>query len=206
MRRLVPLALAAVALAGCLARRPVPQTTEGDWARARDGSSRRQFLYDGWDHRATATATHLSLAVREARARRLAVWYGWTPQELEKRLAEERKEADEGEEFLLAFYTVAPKNNDLDAPASVWRVAVKDGDVVVLARRVTAIDRNATVLGLFPYVGGFDVVYRVLLPKPPGGPLAGRPFTLELSSALGRIHLEYGNGAPPGPSQPEEAR
>jgi len=192
INRRVALAAALVALGACHPRAPLPQTTEGAWGLARDAATRRFVLYDGFRHRATATATHLSLSVREARAERLARWYGWTPRELEDRLAKERSEAEAGEEFVLVFYAADPKANDLDAPRSVWRVAVKAGDADVVASRVTSIDSDATVVGLFPFVGPFDVVYRVFLPRAPAGPLAGGPFTLELSSAMGRLALDYG--------------
>ena len=80
------LAAAALAAAGCHPRSPLPMTREGEWALTRDAATRRAVLYDGFKHRATGTATHLSLAVREARARRLGEWLGWTDQELATRL------------------------------------------------------------------------------------------------------------------------
>jgi len=175
---------------------------EGEWAELRDQATRRAFLYDGLRHRATGTATLLSVPVREARARRLAVWFGWTQAELDDRLALEHKEAAEGEEFFLSFYTAAPHDNDLDAPKSVWRVAVKVDGGDLLARRVTATDLDATAAGLYPYIGPFDVVYRVLVPPAPGGPIAGREFTLELASALGKVSMDF--GAPNGTITPQE--
>jgi hypothetical protein len=201
-------ALAALlALGGCsllpLPHAPQPATSEGEWAEKRDAATRRAFLYDRFDHKATATATHLSLEVREARARRLAEWLGWTPAELEARLQQERREAAEGEELFLVFFTASALANDLDAPRSVWRVAVKVDGADVLPRRVTAMERKATDTGLFPYIGQFDVVYRVLLPPAPGGPLAGRPFVVEISSALGSLTLDYAaGGGPLGPVGP----
>jgi hypothetical protein len=189
------LTLAALAaLAGCafLPRSPTPTTLEGDWAMKRDVSTRRAFVYDGLKHRATATATHLSLAVREARARRLGEWLGWTPVELEERLAQERKEAAETEEFELALYTADARYNNLDAPRSDWRIALKVDGADLLARRVTAVDRDAATLALFPFIGPFDVVYRVIAPLPQGGPVDGREYTLELASALGKLDLDFG--------------
>jgi hypothetical protein len=190
---LAALALAALALAAaCHPRAPLPRTREGEWAVARDAATRRAVLYDGFSHRATATATHLSLAVREARARRLADWLGWTEQELADRLAREREEHAAGEEFLLSFFTADSKAQDLDAPRSVWRVALKAEGADVRATRVTSIDRDANLVGLFPYVGPFEVAYRVLLPRPPAGDVAGKPFVLEISSGIGRLVLDYG--------------
>jgi hypothetical protein len=198
-------ALAAlVSAAGCalLPRSPSPTTLEGEWAEKRDVSTRRAFLYDGLKHRATATATHLSLAVREARARRLGEWLGWTPVELEQRLALERKEAADSEEFVVALYTAEPRFNNLDAPRSDWRVALKIDGADLLARKVTALDRDAAVLALFPFVGPFDIVYRVIVPMPQVGPVDGREYTFELASALGKLSLDY--GAPDGVITPQQ--
>jgi hypothetical protein len=197
---------AALALAGCalLQKAPQPPTTEGEWATARDGATRRALLYDRFNHRASATATLLTREVREARARRLAEWFGWTQAELVARLAQERKEADAGEEFFLAFYTSDSHDNDLDAPKSIWRVAVKLEGADVVAKRVTSTDKDSNLLVLFPYVGQFDVAYRVLLPPAPGGPLAGRDFVLEVTSGVGRLSLDFGapSGPPLGPQAP----
>jgi hypothetical protein len=186
------LALAALAAAGCHPRAPLPTTIEGEWAAARDAATRRFVLYDGFTHRATATATLLSMPVRDARARRLAAWLGWTEKELADRLAQERAEHEAGEEFLLSFFTADSRAQDLDAPTSVWRVALKVDGADVVARKITAVDRNANLVGLFPYVGSFDVAYRVLVPRPPSGDLTGKSFALELASGLGKVVLDYG--------------
>ncbi len=202
--RSAALAVAALALAGCPLhpRAPLPLTTEGEWAQQRDLATRRVFLYDGLKHRATCTATLLSVPVREARARRLAAWLGWTQAELDERLAKERGEGADHEEFVVSFYAADRHNDDLDAPKSVWRVAVKADGADLLATRVTGIDRDATSLTLYPYVGPFDTLYRVLVPFAPGGPLAGREFTLELASALGKLSIDF--GAPNGVITPQE--
>ncbi len=186
------LAAAALVAVACHPRQPLPVTREGEWAVVRDAATRRFILYDAFDHRATATATHLSMAVREARSRRLAEWLGWTEQELAASLAQERKEYADGEEFLLSFFTADPHWQDLDAPTSIWRVAVKVDGADVLARRTTALnERDANLAALFPYAGPFDVVYRVLVPRPPSGELAGKPFVLELASGVGKVVLDW---------------
>ncbi len=192
-RAIAALGLALLATAACTirSRTPSPRTDQGEWAVKRDNATRRDLLYDGLDHRATATATHLSLAVREARARRLAEWKGWTAEELEQRLAAERAEAAAGEEFLVVFYTSSRKANDLDAPTSIWHAAVKSeaGELVSSGARVVDVDDE--LRGLFPWVGPFDVVYRVRFPIPQEGPLADEGYVLELASALGVLELDY---------------
>ncbi|HYD43582.1 MAG TPA: hypothetical protein VEB43_22320 [Anaeromyxobacter sp.] len=206
--RLLAVALAAAGALACSSvetvrtRAPVPAVREGEWAAIRSQATRRAYLYDRLSHRATATATFLSLPVREARVRRLAAWLGWTEEEKAARLAAERAEAEKYEEFVLALYTSDSRSNDLDAPTSVWRLALKldDGDLVT--RDATAIDADATVMGLFPYVGPFDVVYRVRFPKAPGAPLDYRAFRMELTSALGKVELPFNDGTF-GPDRPE---
>jgi hypothetical protein len=190
-RRAAPALALATALAACSSA-PVPGPDEGDWAAVRDGATRRGTLYDRLVHRATATATFLAPQVREARVRRLATWLAWTPDELTRTIAAERAQADAADEFVVAFYTADKHANDLDAPASVWRIAVETGGLEILPTKVTAMDADATVTGLFPWVGTFDTVYRVRFPHPPDGPLAGRKFVLRISSALGALPLDFG--------------
>ena len=184
--------VAALAAAGCHPRQPMPLTREGEWAVVRDDATRRFILYDNFDHRATVTATHLSLQVREARSRRLAEWLGWTDQELQASLAQERGEYAAGEEFLLSFFAADWHSIDLAAPRSIWRIAVKVEGADLLASKVSTLDQNTNLVGLFPYIGPFDVVYRVKVPRPPSGELAGKPFVLELSSAMGKLPLDFG--------------
>ncbi len=189
---LAALAAAALAAAGCHPRQPVPLTREGEWAVARDAATRRYVLYDRFDHRATATATHLSLPVREARARRLAEWLGWTEQELAARLAQERTEYAAGEEFLVAFYTAESRGQDLDATPSIWRIALKVDGADLLASKVMGVDSDANLVQLFPYVGPFEVAYRLLFPRPASGAVVGKAFTLELASGVGKLPLDFG--------------
>ncbi|HUL61395.1 MAG TPA: hypothetical protein VLU43_19115 [Anaeromyxobacteraceae bacterium] len=191
-------ALALAALPGCLlfrGRAPVPGTEEGEWARLRDAATRRFELYDGLVHRANATATFLSPEVRTARARRLAEWLSWTQDELARRLAIEQADAAAGEEFVLVLYVAEKSFNDLDSSRSVWRVAIDLGPVEMLPSKIEAVKEDATLRGLYPWLGPFDVVYRVRAPHPPDGPLTGRPFVLRLASAQGQLPLDF--GAPP---------
>ncbi len=185
-------AVAALAAAGCHPRQPQPPTREGEGAIARDAATRRFVLYDRFDHKATATATHLSLTVREARARRLAEWLGWTDQEQAARLLKEQQDYAAGEEFLVAFYTAATLGEDLDLPKSIWRVALKVDGADVLASQIRSIDADPNLVHLFPYVGPFDVVYRVVFPRPPTGEIVGKPFQVEIASGVGKVLLDWG--------------
>jgi len=202
-------AAAAAGGAGCKTvnyyrtKAPDPGRNEGEWATIRNAASRRALVYDQFQERAIVTATYLSPAVREARARRMGEWLGWTQKELDKRLEAEASEGAKYDDFLLAFFAADRKSNDLDSRDSVWRLAIRldTGDEVV-SHDATALDLDATLTSLFPYVSPFDTVYRVRFNRVPGGPLADRRFTLEIASALGRMELTYGDGAI-GPDRPE---
>jgi hypothetical protein len=198
-----PLRAAAVALlalaAGCGLKvySPKPPPTTGEWADARASQTRRAKLYDGFAHRANASATHLTLAVREARARVLAEWLGWTAVELEARLARERAEAAAGEDFFVALYTADATANDLDVKDSIWRVALQLDSADVLAASITQLEDDATLKQLFPYLGPFEVAYLVHFPRLPEGDLTSRPFVLLLASAYGQLPLDFSAPALP---------
>ncbi len=199
------LLLALLSLAGCGAiqgvksrlppREPQPGPEAGEFADVRDEATRQFRLYDGFIHRATATATWLSPPVREAGTRRLAEWQGWSAADLEKALAAGQADAALGEEFVLAFYTASPRDNDLDAKPSIWRIQIDDGTGQAVAATITGVSEDATMRQLFPFIGPFDQVYRVRIPWK-GAPLEGRPFKLEIASALGRISLPFNQEAP----------
>ena len=199
------LLLALLSLAGCGAiqgvksrlppREPQPGPEAGEFADLRDDATRQARLYDGFLHRATATATWLSPPVREAATRRLAAWQGWSAADLASALAAEQAEAAKGEEFVLAFYTAERRNNDLDAKPSVWRIELTDGTDQATAASATVVNDDATMKQLFPFVGPFDLVYRVRVPWK-GAPLTGRPFVLQIAGALGRIDLRFNVPAP----------
>jgi hypothetical protein len=162
----------------------------------RDAATRRLELYDGLVHRAIAIATYLGPEVRRARAERLGRWLAWTDDELRRHLAQEAAEAERAEEFLLVLYTADRDDNDLDASRSVWRVAVETDGGTLLPDRITAHEDEATLRGLFPWIGPFDVAYAVRFPKG-AATLEGGPFVLRLSSALGQLPLDFGKPARP---------
>lgn len=193
------LAVAALMLGACLPRQPLPRTTTGDWAEKRDFATRGLKLYDGLDHLATASVVHLSMDVREARAKRVSEWLRSTPAEMDETLAKERTEAAAGETFILSFYTTDPKANDLDAKNTVWRVALVVEGTDYLVTKIELHRADLTTKELFPMIGAFDQVYRLRFPFVPGG-LSGRPFIVRLASAVGEIDLDYGKppGLPPG--------
>jgi hypothetical protein len=197
VRRLA-LATALLLSAGCASgvpftRAPEPGTNAGDWGAIRDEASRRASLYDGFVHRADASATWLSPEVREAGIRRLSEWQARNAAETEEAVARGRADAALGEEFLVAFFSAERRTNDLDYPNSGWHCELDDGTVRVPASEVVALTTDATIRQLYPYVGPFDIVYRVRF-KWTGPPLAGRPFTLRIGGGLGSVALDFGPG------------
>jgi hypothetical protein len=192
------LAILGLLAAGCGAavpfhRAPVPGPDEGDWGPLRDEASRRVSLYDGFVHRADASATWLSAPVREAGARRLAEWQGKNPAEVEQAVVQGRADATRGEEFLVAVYTADRKANDLDTARSIWHLELDDGTTRVPASEVTAVSADATLRQLYPYVGPFDLVYRARF-RWTGAALPGRPFTVRIAGGLGALVLDFGPG------------
>ena len=196
--------LAALLALGCgtLPRQPVPGREEGAWAEMRRRFTRSTKVYDRFDDKAFATATYQALPVRLARAERVAVWKRMTAQEREGLLAEERAEAEKYEDFLLSFFVGADfAANDLDAPKSVWRVAlVVPGEGEALPVQIRQLRPDSDLTGLYPYIGHFDVVYRVRFPRRAGqSPLAEAPFVLRIAGALGKVDLDWGRQ----PGEPE---
>jgi hypothetical protein len=208
-RGLVAVAALAAAGAGCgsinalKTKAPDPGTREGEWAQVRNAATRRAILYDQFVHRATITATYLGPAERGARVARLAKWLDWTGEERAARQKAEDAEAARYDDFLVALYTADRHDNDLDVRTSIWRVAIdlphgKD----LVTHDIKVLDVDATLRSLFPYLGPFDTVYRVRFPRLDSPPLSARQFTVELTSARGKLELPFGNGAI-GPDRPE---
>ncbi len=193
-------ALAALLALGCrtLPQQPVPAENEGVWAGMRHRFTRSTRIYNRFDDKAFATATWQALPARLARAERTAVWRRMTAPERDALLAAERAEADKYEDFLLAFFSADFAANDLDALKSVWRVAlVAPGEAEVLPLKIEQVRKDAELTGLYPYIGHFDVVYRVRFPHWTGAkPLADQPFILRIAGALGKVDLDWGQEPP----------
>ncbi len=192
MRRAGTALLVVIFSAGCFATQPRPPPDEGDWAAARDRASRSAKLYDGFAAGAFARVVYLSPEVRETRANRVAIWSAMTAEERDRLLATERDEATKYDDFVLSLFTPDRPDNDLDAPKSVWRVAlVVPGEGEALPVRIEQLRRDATLRALYPLFSDFDVVYRIRFARW-AAPLATRPFMLRLAGAKGRIDLAYG--------------
>jgi hypothetical protein len=172
-------------------RAPAPGLDAGEWGQLRDQASRRAVLYDGFVHRANASATWLSPQVREAAVRRQSEWEARNAAETDQAVARARSDAALGEEFVVAIYTADRRANDLDAPRSVWHLELDDGETSVPASEITGLTSDATIRQLYSYVDPFDSVYRVRF-KWTGPSLEGRAFKLRISGGLGALLLDFG--------------
>ncbi len=189
-------------VAGChfvLPKQPTPGPEQGAWPRERDRFTRTQKIYDRLDDKAFATATYQAPSVRAARIERIAVWRALTDAERDARLAAESAEAGEYEDFLLSFYTNDFKANDLDSPRSVWRVALEvRGEAEVAPVRIEQLRVDSALEQLYPYIGHFDIVYRVRFARWKGPtPLAELPFVLHVAGAIGHVALSWTPAEPP---------
>ncbi len=200
-RTLGALAALALAVPACVLKNPLPtaprpSTFEGEWAASRDRYARSAKLYDGFTTRAFVYAVYQAPEVRRARVERLAVWRAMTAEEKARLADEERSDGEKWDDFLVSVFTADRADNDLDARASIWRVAlVVTGEGDALPASVTQVRSDATIRELYPGVGDFDTVYRVRFPRWKA-PLVDRRFALELAGARGRLDLRFGGATP----------
>lgn len=187
-------ALLIAALAtGCAFMHPPPEPAESRaWEAERARWSRQARLYDRFEAHAFAAAVYQAPALRLRRAEQVAAWRAMTAPERQRLLDAEVAEAERFEDFVVTFYTHDPKDDDLGAKDSVWRVAlVVEGEGEALPLEIRPEKADAQVRELYPQIGDFDTVYRVRFARWKGAPLAGRPFLLRIVGPEGRIEFRY---------------
>jgi len=185
-------------LAACSYGRPAHEGAQARaWSEVLARNVRSGKVYDRLESRAFASAVYQSPELRRQRAGQVAAWQAMTAEERDAVLRREAAEAEQFEEFHLAFYTPDEKDNELDVKRSVWRVAlVVPGEGEALPAEVKRLPADAQLRELYPFAGSFDTVYRVRFPRWKGAPLPGRAFLLRIASAAGQLDLDF--GAPPG--------
>lgn len=190
--RWAALALAAL-FGGCYFMRPPREPEESRaWAVELHRWARRARLYDRFEAHAFASAVYQAPELRVRRVEQVAAWRAMTAPERQKLLDAEAGEAARYEDFLVGFYTHDPKDDDLGAKDSVWRVAlVVEGEGEELPLEIRPQKADAQLRELYPAVGDFDTVYRVRFARWKGAPLAGRPFLLRIAGPEGRIEFRY---------------
>jgi hypothetical protein len=191
MRRAAVLALGA--LAGCsVLHAPRASAVADAWGKAQDRWTRSATLYDRFETHALAAATYQSPDVRRRRAEQVAAWKVMTAEEKARALAAEEAEGAQWEEFTVSFYTTESRDNDLDDPRSVWRVALVLPEGDELPAEVKTLRVDTLLRDLYPFIHDYDTVYRVRFPRAKGEPLAGRSFILRIAGSEGIMDFVYG--------------
>ena len=144
----------------------------------------------GEDTRMFCAATFQSGPYREARVRRTGAFRAEPAAEIDQKIAAEKAEADQFDEFFFAAHLVDYRFDDFDKHHSVWRIAlVGDGveETPVLVERVgrATVDMRA----IYPYLGDFWAGYRIKFPKLAQG--RGAQLKLRLASTLGKVELTF---------------
>ncbi|BDG08861.1 hypothetical protein [Anaeromyxobacter paludicola] len=194
MRALAAAALALV-LAGCHWHIPniERKKDEGPWGAVRDRWSRHDELYDRFDTRAFADALFLAPEVRSARADRVAAWKSMTQAERSALASDEHVEAEAYDDFVVALFTPDKGENDLGDKRSPWRIALVLPDGEVLPDRVDELDPGASPRALYPFLGDFQVLYRVRFVRFTGrAALETMPFSLRIAGPSGKLEFRWG--------------
>ena len=187
MHRLALVSLLALA-GGCIQRVAPGCDLDTPYDTAIQRWTARADLYDPLTERAIFVATVESRIFREQRVRELARELGWTA---ETQAAELTKESQAGEaetSFVVGAYTDRPRDNDLAANKSIWRIALETPGGELLPLKVEQLDRNLNpnLHALYPELNIFSRVYRVHFARVSDGPV-----TLRLASGIGLADIKF---------------
>jgi hypothetical protein len=187
------LALALAGAGGCSVLRDARSgPTAEAWERARAQATREARSYDRFETHAIASATWLSPEVRARRADQVADWRAMTDGERAALKAAEAAEAARVDEFVVSLFTSDLRDNDLDAPQSIWRVALlAEGQPERDAPKIQLLSADAQLRNLYPFIHTYDTVYRVTFRRVEGGPPLGEGFTLRIAGSRGRLDFRY---------------
>jgi hypothetical protein len=188
-----PLALLALGLGlcGCSALRVARAGPEAEaWEEVRNRFTRKAALYDRLETHAMTTAVWQAPEVRASRAALVASWRAMTAEERKAQEASEAAEHARWDEVLVILFTTDPRDNDLDARRSVWRVAAvgPKGERLPAEVRQTPVDSE--LRALYPEIHQYDLVYRVRFARGQGE--GAGPFTLRIAGSEGRMDFPFG--------------
>jgi hypothetical protein len=182
--------LLALLLPGCFLRMAEPDPADVAWSQVRDGHTRTVNVYDGLAVNAFASALWESPELRAARVERVASWRAAPPPEVAALRAAEDAAASEFDDFTLSLFTPDRADNDLDATATTWRIAlVQQSAPERRPAEVRALRVDAQLRSLYPMIGDFDVAYRIRFRRE-AGPLA-TPFTLRVAGPRGQLDFVF---------------
>jgi hypothetical protein len=163
-----------------------------DWEAIRQRYSRQARIYDRFETHATAGAAYQAPELRARRVAQVARWKAMTAPERQALLQAEAAEAERWEDFLVSLYTDADQDNDLGSRRTAWRIAlVVPGEGEALPVEIRRERMDAQLRELYPFVGDFDVAYRVRFARWKGAPLAGRRFLLRIAGPKGRLDFDF---------------
>ncbi len=189
MRRLAIAALALAAACSVL-RNPQAGPEADAWGAARDRYTRTDKLYDRFETHAYATATWLTPEVRARRVNQEAAWKAMSAPERARLAAREEAEAARWDDFLVAFFTTESRDNDLDSPRSIWRVArVAEGRPDELPAEIRIVRVDGLLKDLYPFIHDYDTVYRVRFARPAAS--AETPVTLRIAGSEGQMDFTF---------------
>lgn len=200
------LAIVALLCAGCrtgnpprIGERPARLSDEAERAYAAilDRYTDQGEIYDKFDTRLFAGATHQAWPFREARVNRMAEFLMLPPEEKAKRLAAERAEFEAAHELMLGVHVTQHQFDDFDRPNSIWRMVLVTQTGEFAPTRVERKGRaDLAVRAIYPYLDDFWTAYRVYFPRvtPTGAPVippGQNEVILRLASTLGRVDLNF---------------
>jgi hypothetical protein len=144
----------------------------------------------GEDTRMFSAATYQSLTFREARVRRVGTFRAEPPEVIDQKLAAERAENDQFDDFYFGVNMVDYRYDDFDRKKSIWRIALVGDSLEQTPSVVERVGRSSLdVRALYPYMGDFWVAYRIRFGKLTQG--RGEHLTLRIASTLGRIEMTF---------------
>ncbi len=184
-------AAAALALAGCsVLHNPHAGPVADAWVAARDRYTRTQKLYDRFETHAYGSAIWETAEVRARRVDQEASGKAMTAGERERLAAAQAAEAARYDDFLVAFFTTESRDNDLDSPRSIWRVArVAEGRPDELPAEIRIVRVDGLLKDLYPFIHDYDTVYRVRFARPAAS--AETPVTLRIAGSEGQMDFTF---------------
>jgi hypothetical protein len=144
----------------------------------------------GADTRLFAAATFQSGPFREARTHRWGTFRSEPAAEVDKKLAVERTESEQFDDFFLGVQMVDYRYDDFDRRNSIWRIALVGDGVEQTPVKVERAGRaTLDVRAMYPYMGEFWSGYRIRFNKLAQG--RGQQLTLRLASPIGRVEMLF---------------
>ncbi len=195
--RWAAVALVAVCWTGCVKLPEDVQLTtrfaspDTEYGRLLERYTRKVELYDGFDTVASGWATWRTLALRGALGEASARAYGLKGEAAQALRKDEEDAARRAQEFHIALYTPRRAMNDLESPASLWRIFLElPGGDRLEPIRVVHLDKSDKSAVEYPYVSPWTREYSVSFPLI-GSSETYDHLTLLIAGPPGQMRFEY---------------